>query len=232
MKRFWLSVFFVSLSCSSVSLYAQQPRLISVIGEGEVKAVPDQAIVDMSVSTEGATAEEAKAKNDKITAMALRAAKDLGIEDRDIQTASVVAEPRYDYPNQVRQISGYDMNRSIHITLRNVAKLDELLSNETKVGVNVVGQTQFQLSDLKAKKAQARTNAIKDAKEKAQQLARDLGVQVGKAYSISEQTISQPVPMFRAMSAKAADGGDNAPVFSLGEETIEANIYVQFELIP
>jgi len=234
MKKLSFLVVLTLLSISSLGVAQDRPRLISVVGEGEVKVVPDQALAIMSVETDDPTSNGAKQKNDRITAAALQAAKDLGIQDKDIQTSSIAAEPRYDYRASGRRLLGYYMRKEIRITLRDVTKLDQLISAETKAGVNFIGQTQYQISDIKARKEQARLQAVQDAKDKAASLAKALGVQVGKPFGITDRVTSSPMPIAyrREVVEQASTDASAAPIFSLGENSVRSVVQVEFELIP
>ena len=82
--------------------FAQEKSVptITVTGEGLVTARPDMAIVSVGVVTRAPTAAEAMAQNSKAMNGVLAAAKQAGIEARDLETSRLSLQPQYSYPGQ------------------------------------------------------------------------------------------------------------------------------------
>src|SRR5438067_5172128 len=75
------------------------PRII-VSGEGEATVAPDMAILTLSVMREAKTARAALDANNDAMAAVTAAMKSAGIADRDLQTAGIQINPRYNYTNK------------------------------------------------------------------------------------------------------------------------------------
>src|SRR6266851_3851449 len=71
---------------------------ITVTGSADVKAVPDQAVVQLGVTTRASTAQAAMAMNNAAMNQVVAALKQLGIPDTNIQTSSVSLNPIYNQP--------------------------------------------------------------------------------------------------------------------------------------
>jgi len=70
---------------------------ITVSGEGKVYAKPDIALVNLGVTTQGSTTEEVISKNTEKMNAVIKAVKDMGVEDKDIQTTTYSLSPLYNY---------------------------------------------------------------------------------------------------------------------------------------
>ncbi|NWH09519.1 MAG: SIMPL domain-containing protein [Alphaproteobacteria bacterium] len=206
------------------------PRIISVTGTGEVKAKPDMAILTGGVVTEAETASAALAKNNEVMNALIAGLKEAGIKDEDIQTANFAVSPKYtayDSSNTAPpRIIGYSVTNEVSITVRDIARLGDLLDRLVKLGANNVNGVSFTLADPKPVLNKAREEAVRDAKAKADLLAATAGVSVTRVLSITEGGGGMPQPMLRMM---AADAQASTPI-AAGQETMSATVTVMFEI--
>lgn len=204
---------------------------INVSGEGTATVVPDLAEVTAGVSTEGKTAREAAEANARAMSAVVAAARQAGIAEADIRTARYSIFPvhgtrrREDAP----QIVGYRAANQVHLKLRNIEKVGEILDVLIAAGANNVANVAFSASNPAQALDEARAAAFADAKRKAELYARAAGGQAGRALSIAEQEAHMPRPIayHRAAAAEAAPPTPIAP----GEETLRVQVTVSFELL-
>lgn len=201
-------------------------RQITVIGTGEVKVTPDTANVQIGVQTDGATTQEAlQANNDQLAAVIAKL-KELGIDEKDIQTSGLNIYPRYN--DDGTSISGYQVSNTLNVTIRNLAQAGDLLDGVVKAGANQVYGINLSVADASSFEAQAREEALKIAKQKAEQLAQASGGSVGQVLVVTESIGSVPVlPV--AYAADMAAGNAKLAV-QPGEQTISLQIQVTYEL--
>ena len=76
---------------------AEFKNTIAVSGTGEISAKPDLAVVSLMVVNEAKTVQEAMAENTKRMNNVIEEMKNLGIEEKDLKTASYNIYPRYEY---------------------------------------------------------------------------------------------------------------------------------------
>src|SRR5919205_646632 len=67
---------------------AEQPRVISVTGEGVIRAKPDMALVTLGVVSDADAARDALTANTEAMTRITEALKAEGIETRDLQTSN------------------------------------------------------------------------------------------------------------------------------------------------
>jgi len=244
-KMLRLSCLFLALTLA-FSCYAQteaqDKRLITVTGDAEVKVVPDEVIITLGIETDSKDLNAAKTENDEKIKKIINAAKNLKIEDKYIQTDYMNIAPRYKDYWQKDEFIGYFVRKNISITLKDVSKFEQLLSNVLEAGANYVHGIDFRTTELRKHRDEARALAIKAAKEKADALAKQLGQVVGKPYKIQEGQLGWWSGNYgwwgarggaqMAQNAIQEAGGppEMGSSIALGQISIRAQITVSFEL--
>ncbi|HYF13393.1 MAG TPA: SIMPL domain-containing protein [Candidatus Paceibacterota bacterium] len=225
---------------------------ITVSGYGESFNVPDIATFTFSVvsekSTVAAAQDEATKKVNEIT----KYLKDSGVEEKDIKTSNYSVYPQYDYQNQVcpapregvvfpcqpgRQIlRGYEVRQSTTVKVRDTAKAGDLLTGVGGKGATEVSGLNFTFDDPEKGQTEARDMAIANAKEKAEVLARSLGVSLVRVVSFNESGYPGPIPYYAKDTALqmgmggAANERAVAPTISTGENQVTSNVSVTYEI--
>lgn len=207
------------------------PHVLSVSGQGEVRAVPDQAQLTAGVVTQGKTAAAALAANSTAMNEVFATLKKRGIPDKSIATSNFSINPQYppyrqDAPNEDRsRIIGYEVSNQVTVIVDDTSKVGTILDALVSSGANQAGGVSFNIRDPKPLMKQAREDAVKEAVEKAQTLAKAAGVTLGPIMSISEGGYVSPMPMFAAKVAMAAP-----PPVAAGEQSVTANVNITWEI--
>jgi len=217
-----------------------ETRTISVSGRGKISAPPNVADIQLGVVTQAETARAALSANSEKMAALQATLKERGVASKDVQTTNISVNPRYSQPpphnpNQpVREftprIVGYDVNNTVSVTARDLAKLGELLDAVVTAGANQMHGISFRIDAPEALLDTARKNAMGDAKKKADLLAGEAGVVVGSPLSIVDESSPrppQPMPMMGRMVKFAA--ADSVPI-AAGEEELTVTVHVVYEL--
>lgn len=223
----------IALVCASaITATAQQidqRRTVAVEGIATASMTPDRASITIGVETEGKVASNVKKENDRAIRGIFEALAEAGIDAKDIQTSNLTLEPVYNWrPEGQREFIKYVMRNTVHVTIRDLAKLDRVLDVAVTKGGNLVSSIDFEVSNAKAVRDSLRAAAAKDAKAKAQQLTEAVGAKVGKPISISEQSAPQPMPMFRKTMMMA--DAESAPTVAAGQMEINVIVNATFEL--
>lgn len=206
------------------------PPSISVSGEGSVSAAPDLAVIDGGVTSDAKTAREASDANNTAMGKVLLALKTAGIDDKDVQTSRLSLSPQYaQAPNRqgVNTITGYRASNRVTLRLRDVTKVASTIDTLVASGANEIGGINFMVAQASKLLDDARTEAVADARRKAEIYAKAAGVALGAPLSIAEEGGGGPAPMvFRAKMA-----GAPTPV-AQGEETLRVSVNVVWEIRP
>lgn len=166
----------------------EAPRIISVSGAGTANLVPDMAFIYVGVHTEKPSASEAVKENNAQTQRMIQSLRDFGIDAKDIRTTNFSIYPLDKYDPATGVSTGekyYAVDNTVYVTVRSLDKLGELLDAIIAAGANTVNSIQFDVANKDEALKQAREDAVKDAKAKAQELAQAAGVSLGEIQSIS-----------------------------------------------
>lgn len=226
----------------------REPFQISVSGEGKVAAKPDVALLSATISTEKPALKDAQKENTDASQKVVNFLKSSGIAEKDIRTAYYNITPQYRYndcpkiqmeiypPVPCRsldkpKIIGYQVTNTYEIKVRDLGKAGDILEGVVGAGANEINSLSFRIDDEDTLQADARKQAIDDAAAKAEVLARQLGVRLGRIVSFSEGGGVPPIFYERAFSAAKTDSIEAAPVpVEAGEQEVVVNVTIVYEM--
>ena len=187
-----LAVVGIALIATPALAQVNPPPTISVSGEGTVSVPPDLAVVDGGVTTDAKTAREAAEANNAAMAKVLAALKSAGIAEKDMQTSRLSLFPQYTQQTRPNPnpgpnvISGYRASNRVTIRVRDVTKVAGTIDALVASGANEVGGINFMVTKASQLLDDARSDAIADARRKAEIYAEAAGVRLGRAVLIQE----------------------------------------------
>lgn len=206
---------------------------ITVVGEGLATAAPDLAIVSVGVVAQAARARDALTQNSRSMNEVIAAAKEAGIESRDLETSQISLRPQYSRPAQggreAPKVVGYEASNTLSVRVRDLEKLGGVLDRLVSVGANELRGINLTLADPAPLRDKARAAAMKDAIRKAQMLAEAADVRIVRIFSIVEESQSPPRPVAMRMQAEAA--ASPVPI-EAGEQEIRGRVTAVFEIAP
>ena len=191
------------------SVVTQKQDLFTVTGEGKVTVVPDTAVIDLGITVNRPTVKAAQNEANSVINAITQAIKDLEIAAKDIKTSNYSVYPQYNYDEGPNRITSYQVNASLTITIRDFDKVNQVIDSATSKGANTVSGIQLTVDEDKTKQLlqQARELAIKEAKAKAESLARAAGITLSKIVNIQEG-YSNPRPIYAKEMMAVGGGGD------------------------
>jgi hypothetical protein len=225
--------------------YDDRPK-IAVNGEAVVNVKPDKIVINFGIETWDTDIIVAKQKNNEILKKAKAAIKESGVLQRDIQTDYLSIEPRWKSEYRKEDFLGYFVRNTVVVTLTDAAKVEKLVTEVLQAGVNYIHGIDFQTTEFKKYREQARELALKAAKEKADKMAAVLGQSVGTPIQINESYSGSPWWYWSSWSGwgygrnqgmsqnvvQEAPGGSGeiSDTIALGKISIRAAVTVTFEL--
>lgn len=248
-------------ACAALPSFAQLPApatpRIHVTGEATVYVKPDKILINLGIETWDMEIVAAKTKNNEILAKAIDVITDAGVAEKDIQTDQLSIEPRWRDNVGTRQdpqiFLGYFVRNSLVVTLTDVSKVENLVTEVLEAGVNYILGIDFQSTEFKKYREEARELALKAAREKAQKMAAVLDADLGPVSEIRDHGSGSSgyYPSWGggggfgggggqrgyAMSQNTAievsgGSGENSETIALGKIAITASVSVSFELKP
>jgi uncharacterized protein YggE len=216
---------------------------IDVAGSGEASAVPDIATINFSVEAQGKTVEIAQNLMNTKVNQALAFLKNSNIDSKDIQTTNYNAYPEYSNqcigmypcvmkPNDAPQIVGYKVNENVTVKIRAVDTAGKIVDGLGASGITGISGPDFSVDKPEKMVAEAKQKAIDDAKEKAEVLAKQLGLHLGKIVRFSGDQGGTPMPMMYAQKSMDSMGGSVSSSASLqtGQNKYNANVVITYEV--
>ena len=209
--------------------YVQSKNALSVTGLGKVLAKPDIGQIDLSVVSDAKTVAAAQSDNSQKMNKIIEAEKALGTKEEDLKTVNYNIYPQYQYFAGRSSISGYEVTQTLRVKIRDLEKMSQILEKAASLGANQIGSLSFTFDEPEKLKEEARQKAIVDAKQKAGDLAKALGVKLSKIVSFSETPESDVNPLYYE-TAKGLGGGAEAPQIQTGQNEIEATVTLSYEM--
>lgn len=215
---------------------------ISVTGEGEMVSIPDVATFSFSVSADAKVVSDAQEEvTTKMDAILLEL-EALGIEEKDIKTTDYSIWPKYTYQPTVcsptycppgKQVEdGYTVSHSVYVKIRKTEDAGKALALVGDKGATNLSGISFAVDDPEKLLDEARALAIKDAKEKAKVLSKELGVRLVRVVSFYDNT-GGGIPYYAEgmggdMMVKSSAAP--APTIPIGENKSMVNVTVVYEI--
>jgi uncharacterized protein YggE len=240
-RRTLLSTFAAALAFAGPAHAADPvapPRLVSVTGQGEVKAMPDMAYVSLGVEARRPALADAREQVTKAVERILALTRELGIDTPRVDSSQLQVQPEYRWNEQDSQrvLLGYVVSRQVQVEVRDLDKLGPLLERAVSAGANQVGGARLDSSKRKEFERQALARAVEDAKLDADTLARSTGMKVGTVYSLSAS--SEAMPIFYAKAERMVSAAPPmadaaaAETYDVAELKFTATVSAQWELVP
>jgi len=161
---------------------------ISVMGDSTVSIQPDVAYVDLGVRTTDVSAGDVISKNMKTMEAVVDAITKAGISTENIQTQNFTVYPKYEWKDDKYVETGYEGLQSVKVTLTDFTLIAAVITQAGEAGANQINNVSFDLKEYDDKLAQARQEAITEARAKAQAIAKLSGARLDKLLSYSEFT--------------------------------------------
>jgi uncharacterized protein YggE len=232
--------------------------LLTVTAEGKTFREPDMAVFSAGVTTQGDSAAAALAENSRAMTQVMAALKRAGIAERDIQTSNLSISPIYQDPNrdammaarvsgqpyvppppeqQVPRIIGYTANNNVSVRQRDLDDFGTVIDTLAAAGANQINGPMFQMDNQEPALDEARLDAVKAARARAELYANATGLRIVRILSINEgggYYGPPPVVFARAATMSSAPPPPPPPPAPVqpGELQMSFNVTVLYELAP
>jgi len=214
-------------------------NVISVSGKGEVIAPTDIAEFSFSVMEENLNVGEAQKVATKKINDILDFLKKQGIDSKDIKTTDYSIAPRYEYEydkgyyTSKQKLVGYDVAQSIDVKLRKLEDAGTVMTGIGALGATNVSNLAFKVDNEDTLIKEARAKAITEAKDNAQKLADQLGVELVRITGYYDQQPVSPIYNYARADVMMASGKAEAtpvPEMPSGVNKITSNVTISYEI--
>lgn len=207
--------------------------LVTVSAQAEARRAPDIATLSTGVVSLAPDANSAIRRNSEQMTRVVAAVRAAGIADKDVQTSGVSLNPDYAYvANRPPRIKGYHASNTVNVAVRDIGRLGEILDVLVATGANQVHGPAFDIEDKDAVLDEAREQALKKARARADGYAKRLGLRVLRVVSIDEtggRAVPRPVYARGAVAEQASVANASAPI-APGENVLGVALDVVYAL--
>lgn len=208
-----------------------QQQSMSVDGTAKKYIKPDLAVVSVGAIMNNTSA--ANLKKDADTALTKTRTEIIasGITEEKIKSNYTIS-PKYDKDYQ--NIVGYTTRVTMEVKTNDFTKVDTVLESAQKNGLILVDGVSFVIEDPIKAKEELRTAAIAAAKAKAEKLANETGISLGKVINISEgyqpyYTNSYLKTNTYLAASVVEDTSSSASTFDAGETEVQMTVTLTYE---
>jgi uncharacterized protein YggE len=217
------------LPAASWAQIPTRPASITAVGSASVSVTPDLARVDISVVTQGATAQDATVANATQATAVISALQSFVSSSSNIKTVSYYLSPVYNNPppGQSATIIGYMVTNTVEVTLTDLTQVGKVIDTAIQSGANRVQGVSFDLQDRNPVVAQALKTAAGRARSQADAIAAGLNVHTGMVLHAIEG-VNAVTPLALGAAAAAAP---TTPI-ETGLVVVQASVTVEVAINP
>lgn len=213
---------------------SSQQEGIWVSGQGKVTVTPDIANLRLGIEAEGTSVTLARDQAAAAMESVMNALTENGIARKDIQTRyfNIRRLTRWDRDQEKEIVIGYRVTNTVTVKVRNLDELGTIIDDVAGAGGDLtrIDNIDFTVDDPSPYYDEAREEAVAEAKDKAEQLARLAGVTLGKATYISEGSHMPPVTRVASVMDFAEEGVAIETPISPGELEISLTVQVVYAI--
>jgi uncharacterized protein len=153
-------------------------RELIVRGVGDVRTMPDLAMVRVGIDGQGLSREEAYQTASTAAAAVDRVLADFETAIDRVTTAALAVQPKTRWRKGETQRTGWQASRISVVEIKDTARVGELLNALAGAGASISGLS-WMVAPANESFALARQRAGEDAQARAQQYAQALGIKLG-----------------------------------------------------
>jgi uncharacterized protein YggE len=205
---------------STAQSLESQPTVMTV-GEAVVRRAADRAFITVTTETRARDPRDAQSQNAKAMSAVQEKLREANVPRDAVRTTGYGVEPEYDYTNGRRVLRDFRAFNTIEVRVDDVSRVGELIDVATTAGATSVGDVRFDLKDREAAERQALTEAVADARSRAEAAAAGARMSLGGILRIVEERTNVPSPM--PMMTRAVAESAQTPIVP-GEIEIRARV--------
>ncbi len=223
-----LLAFLAVVQAQDIRSFSGQPSL-RVHGQATVSVHPDQAELDIGVTTQGTTAKAASDRNAIQTNEVDHSLREI-LPTATIETVNFSVNPNYRYPKDggTPEILGYSADNTVRVVLEDISMVRRVIEVATKSGATNINRLDFTLRDEKPVRARALADAASQAQAGADALAASLKLKLGRLLLVEE---GQPVIVSPARQVDLQKiRATNLTPISPGNIEVHADVDLTYEI--
>lgn len=223
----------------SAAVWANSTKSLFVSGDCQKKVGQDRVAVTMTAEFVDNNATVASSKASQQYNQLRDKIKKLNLKDAEISTVEYSLNEEFEWIKNIQKSKGFRARQSLSVETSDITKIGEALKVAQELGVKrVSGLSTFVSDELRKSEREAcLEEAFKNAKSKADRLAKVSGTRIGSVIEMNESPrppVSVEIPRYKAamaMDASANTMNEAAPSIDFRAETIQTSLQVIFQIL-
>ena len=214
------------------ALHSSDKPYIQAHGEATILVKPDQAVIELGVTSQASTAAAAGAQNASASdALLARLRGALRGNDR-VTTSAYSIQPAYRYPKPGASPSvvGYTATNLVTIVIDDLTRVGPVIDTATQAGANEIRSLQYRVKDEQPAQERALREAATRAKARADAMATGLGLHLVRIMAV-EQGPSEEGIGFKKAAPPPPTSGPPTPVV-VDDIEVTAEVLLRAEIGP
>ncbi len=224
-----LILILAALACSA--LYSQdKPKVVEVTGSATIEVQPDLMNWELRVQDDYDNLQSAVNHNESSTEKILEFLKSQGVRKEKISTSGLRVNKNYTYYDT--KIKKYTVTNNVWFSISDINLYQKLTDYFVSFDNVYINSTNLSASNEIETRKQARINALKAARDKAEMMAAVFGKEIGDPLMISEEPVYSYFSntMNNVFTPGERTESDSGPTFSRGMVNVTAKVKVTFLL--
>jgi len=222
MKNFFLALFICFASANA----QENQKYINVNGTSELILSADQITFSVQINIIDESIEESKKTNDKHLNELLTILKNIEINTNDIELSPITLGKNYEYIGREKKQKGFYTKVNVSFLLEDLSKYYELTNKLSSSNAFEIVNSSYSISDYELQHKLAYEKALIAAKEKAEYMAKTLGLKLRDVLEIEENNYWQSYPNpLNTVTIENSQSGNIS-----GKVTIRRSVRVKFAI--
>jgi uncharacterized protein YggE len=191
---------------------------IRVSATALVRTEPELAVITLGCDTRAPRARDARARNEATISAIVAAIEKRGVARKDIRTVDYTLNRAYG-PRGVPQ--GWVLTNMVEVRARDVKRAADIVDGAADAGANVIRSVRYEVNELRDLRERALAQACSVALQKAERVAKEMGVKRGKLVSFADQSVQAYSPYYSPAALAMANA--QSVVQGFGSEALNAS---------
>lgn len=217
--------------------WGKDDRMVSVAGNCFRSVTPDRGSITLTAESTDAGAGTASQKAIEQYNKIRERVKKMNLKNLELETTEFSVNEDFDWANNVRKSRGFRARMGLRVVSSETTRMGDVAALAAELKVREVSGLQSSVSPelMRSEREACLEEALKNARAKAEKLAKISGMKLGNPFQISEEGSSAP-PRPYAMAAerammKMSDDGPAAPVVEAGVSKLSVTVHATYELL-
>ena len=221
---------FNSCSYNNNQLSKKLGKSVILKGNAIINVKPDIAILKLGVNTTGKNIIDIKSQNNKIIDNIVDNMMKLGIDKKDIYVYDYQLYSYDDYNHDnLNKILDYNIYSAISVKVKDINNIEKIITEATKSGSTIINGIEFTVTDYNKYYKEALEKAIEDGNNKAKEMSKSLGVDLGSAVKIDEDQNSTDNNENNNNNFTKTNSGEKSNSVMGENKLIKASVNMTFE---